>query len=182
MRAADFSKDWKRTREIARESEKGEYEPILANHDGEEYEVAKWSRYSSKYDLRNIDNYLKISTTQFGESLGEMLDHTMKTGIGKIVTFREEPRYVLDPGRRWRSHQAARFGISPTRYRDAIRRTRTVQRMMDAEGIERRKDVLTLQAQLEAAEAALEDIKFDYAAQEEEVRHLRREVARMGSE
>lgn len=182
MPPSTFTKDWKRTRDLARDTDRTEYVSILAEHEGEEFEIAKWSRFSSKHDGHKVELYLSVTTTRFGEALGDMLDHTAKTGIGKIVTFRDAPRYVLDPGRCWRSYQATLFGVTRTQYREAIRGSRVVQRLLDKEGTALRKEILTARSRVEAFEEAMRDLHIDYAAQEQEVHHLRLEVARAGAE
>ncbi|KQQ13231.1 hypothetical protein ASF53_13690 [Methylobacterium sp. Leaf123] len=182
MSPSTFTKDWKSTRALARDTDRTEYVSILAEHEGEEFEIAKWSRFSPKHDGHKVELYLPVTTTRFGESLGYMLDHTVKTGIGKIVTFRDAPRYVLDPGRQWRSYQAAIFGVTRTQYREAIRCSRVVQRLLDKEGTALRKEILSATSRVEAFEEAMSDMQIDYAAQEQEVRHLRLEVARIGAE
>ena len=102
-----FTRNWGATREL----EEGQYLPIHAIHAGKTFEIARWSRFSEEHDSDKLAVYLPVPTAEFGESLPEMLDHTVKTGIGKLVTFREAPRYLLDPGGRWRAYQAARFGV-----------------------------------------------------------------------
>jgi hypothetical protein len=182
MRAVRFARVWKETREKARLLADDRYLSIVEDLGGEEYEIARWARFVKEYDEHKVALYLPVPTAEFGESLAEMLDHTAKTGIGKIVTYRENPRYVLDPGGRWRSYQAARFGVSRQRYLEAIRGTRTVQRLLEKEQRQSHKEILPLQARAEAAEEALKDLGYDYAAQEEEVRHLRQELAFRGAE
>lgn len=182
MRSSTFTKDWKRTRTLARDTDRTEYVPIFALHDGDEFEIAKWSRFSPEHDAHKVELYLSVTTTQFGEAIGEMLDHTAKTGIGKIVRFRDTPRYVLDPGRHWRSYQAARFGVTRTRYGEAIRGSRVVQRLLEKEGTALRKECVTAKSRVDALQAAMRDLEIDYAVQEQEVRHLRLEIARVGAE
>ena len=182
MRATAFARNWQATRQVAKDLAADSYISIVSTYGGEDYEIARWSRYSNDHDAGKLALYLPMPTAIFGEALADMLDHTAKTGIGKLVTFRDAPRYVLDPGGRWRSYQAARLGVSRPRYTEAIRGSRTVQRILEKEGTRLRKDVMTLEARVEASEAALRDMAIDYAAQEDEVRYLRREAARLGQE
>lgn len=182
MKAATFARDWKLTRQKVTDLADDEYLSVCAEHDGVEYEVARWSRFTDKFDRAKKDLYLLVPTGVFGERLAEQLDHTAKTGIGKIVLFRDTPRYVLDPGGRWRSYQAACFGIPRSRYLEAIRGTRTVQRILDKQENQLRKESLPLKLRAEAAEEALADLEIDRGLLEEELNHLRREVARHGAE
>ena len=180
MQALMFSKSWKATRDVAHNLTSVRYEPIIASYDDTKYEIAKWSRFSRELDGRKLDRYLPVTTSDFGEMLADMLDHTAKTGIGKLVMFRNTPRYVLDPGRRWRRYQAARNGVSIDQYTSAMRQSRVIQRMLDASTEELRKAKLTLNMQLQAAEAQYDDLKYECGRMAEEVAHLRHEVARLG--
>lgn len=182
MKAATFAKDWKLTREEARALADDEYLSVLMEHEGSKYEVARWSRFVERYDREKVELYLPVPTGTFGERLADQLDHTARTGIGKIVLYRDVPRYVLDPGGRWRSHQAACFGVTPSRYLEAVRGVRTVQRMLDRQQKALRKHLITADARAEAAEEALEEMRIDFGVQEMEVRRLRADVRRVGAE
>jgi hypothetical protein len=182
LQAAAFAKDWRLTRQKVMNLADDEYLSIHAEHDGISYEVARWSRFTEEFDGEKKDLYLQVPTGLFGERLAEQLDHTAKTGIGKIVLFRDTPRYVLDPGGRWRSYQAACFGVARSRYLEAIRGTRTVQRILDKQQNQFRKESLPLKLRAQAAEEALADLEIDRGLLEEEVNHLRREVAHHGAE
>ncbi|WP_143217042.1 hypothetical protein [Acetobacter indonesiensis] len=182
MKAVAFTRDWKLARQKAMNLADDEYLSIYAQHSGVKYEVARWSHFTDDFDRVKIDFYLPVPTRVFGERLAEQLEHTSKTGIGKIVLFRDTPRYVLDPGGRWLSYQAACFGVPRSRYLEAIRATRTVQHILDKQEKQFRKESMPLKIRAEAAEEALADLEIDRGLLEGEVSHLRREVARNGAE
>jgi hypothetical protein len=111
-----------------------------------------------------------------------MLSHTISTGIGKVVTFRDAPRYVLAPGRDWRAFVAARFGISRSRYLDYVKWSRIGELLLEKNAEEANQKERSLQAQIEAFEETLRDMSIERAAIENELSELRRRLARFGDE
>jgi hypothetical protein len=159
-----------------------EYLPIIDTVDGERFAVAGWSRYSARYDADKHDLYLPISMKLFTESTSFVVNHTVHTGIGKIVTFRDQARYVLDPGKKWRSYLAARYGVSRKKYSLVMQSSRVVERFIERATAEETSKVRSLKADLAAAEELLDDMAVERGLIEQEVRALREELRRRPDE
>lgn len=182
MRLLEFTRDATAAKAAVRDLPADQYLPISDTIDGERFAVAGWSRYSADYDAAKLDSYLRVSTKLFGECTAFMLSHTINTGIGKIITYRDQPRYVLDPGRKWRSYLAARFGISRKQYSAAAQSSRLVERLIEQATAGETSKIRSITADLHAAEELLEDMAFERASIEQEVRSLRGQMRQRAAE
>jgi hypothetical protein len=88
------------------------------------------------------------------------------------------PVGVIQVGR----EQASRLGDQVAFFIDVRRRAFLPYTRKFFEGTALRKEILTARSRVEAFEEAMRDLHIDYAAQEQEVHHLRLEVARAGAE
>ena len=182
MRAFEFTTSWRETREDAHATPRDRYTQIYDYVDNERFQIARWSRFHPEFDREHADQFLKITAKDFGANLGWMLSHTVSTGIGKIVTFRDAPRYVLAPGRDWRAFVAARFGISRARYLDLVKWSRIGELLLEKNAEEANQKEWSFQAQIAAFEETLRDMNIERAAIENELSELRRRLARFGDE
>jgi hypothetical protein len=178
MRLIEFTRDAAAAKEAAKALGDDEYIAITDTVDGERFAVAGWSRYVSRHDEDKIDRYISVSTKLFGECTSFIVNHTVHTGIGKIITFRDQPRYVLDPGMKWRSYLAARFGISRKRYSGAAQSSRLVERFIEKAKAKETSKARSLHADLAAAEELLDDMAVERGLLEQEVRSLREQMRR----
>lgn len=179
MRAGAFVRRWKSAVEAIKRQPAGKYEPIEIHIDGESFEIGKFSRFEPDFgDEEKLDKYLVTSTKDFSRRTSFFAEHVFSTGIGLIITFRGIPKYIIDPGVRWRSSLATQFGISRTRYAEVARHSRLVERIV-ASGVEReRQKRLTAEQRLFATIEEFEQLKAELAMMDQEVRHLREEVRR----
>ncbi len=178
MRLIEFTRDAAAAKEAANELGDGEYLVINDTLNGERFAVAGWSRYVAAHDEDKLDRYISVSTKLFGECTSFVVNHTVHTGIGKIITFRDQPRYVLDPGTRWRSYLAARFGISRKQYSAAAQSSRLVERLIEKAKANETSKARSLHADLAAAEELLNDMVVERGLLEQEVRALREQMRR----
>ena len=182
MRLIEFTRDAAAARAVANDLGDGKYLAINDTLNGERFAVAGWSRYSPAFDEDKLDRYVHVSTKVFGECTSFVVNHTVHTGIGKIITFRDQPRYVLDPGTRWRSYLAARFDISRKRYSAAAQSSRLVERLIEKATANQTSKARSLKADLAAAEELLNDMMVERGLLEQEVRALREQLRRQPPE
>ena len=182
MRLIEFTRDAVAAKEAADEVGDDRYTPITETVNGERFSIAGWSRYSPTEDAHKLNQYLTVSAKLFGENTSFVANHTVCTGIGKIITFRDQPRYVLDPGARWRTYLAARFGISRKYYSDAARSSRLVELLIERAKARENLKVRSIQAELDAAEELLDDMTVERGLLEQEVRSLRERLRRQPAE
>jgi len=180
--AVEFTKSWHETKKDALSTPRDRYTSIHDFVHSERFQVARWSRFHEELDRERAEQLLKVTAKDFGANLGWMLSHTISTGIGKIVTFRDAPRYVLAPGRDWRAFVAARFGISRTRYLDHVKWSRVGEFLLQKNEEAANQKERSFQAQIEAFEETLKDMNIERAAIEGELSELRRRLARFGDE
>ena len=158
MKLIEFTRDASAAKAAITDLAADHYRPIVETWNAENFTVAGWSKYSSEFDEEKLDRYLSVSTKVFGECTAFIVNHTVNTGIGKIVTFRERPRYVIDPGKNWRSYLAARFGVSRKRYAAAAQSSRLVERLIESATENETSKIRSVTAKLRAAEESLEDL------------------------
>jgi hypothetical protein len=182
MRLIEFTRDAAAAKEAAKKLSDSEYLAINDTLNGERFAIAGWSRYVPAHDEEKLDRYISISTKLFGECTSFIVSHTVHTGIGKIITFRDQPRYVLDPGTKWRSYLAARFGISRKQYSSASQSSRLVERLIEKAKASETSKARSLHADLAAAEGLLDDMGLERGLLEQEVRALREQLRRLPAE
>lgn len=182
MKARDFTRDWAATRGIAENLASDRFRVIRERVGTVRYTIARWSAYDDDLDRENAEHYLRIPMRAFGEALGAMLGHTVWTGIGKLVTFRDRPRFLLEPYREWRSYVAARFGTSRHDYLDSVRWSRIGELLLEEAADQTERKVRSLERQISATEATLRDLEIDYGVIEKELSHLRQRVRRLPAE
>jgi hypothetical protein len=182
MLATEFTRSWPDTKEDARTTPRDRYTKVYDYVDNERFQIARWSRFHSEFDREHAEQFLKVPAKDFGANLGWMLSHTISTGIGKIVSFRDAPRYVLAPGRDCRAFVAARFGMSRSRYIDFVKWSRIGEILIEKNAEEANQKERSFQAQIEAFEETLRDMSIERAVIENELSELRRRLARFGDE
>jgi hypothetical protein len=180
--AVEFTKSWRVTKENALATPRDRYTSVHDFVESERFQIARWSRFHDELDRERAEQFLKVTAKDFGANLGWMLSHTISTGIGKIVTFRDAPRYVLAPGRDWRAFIAARFGISRTRYLEHVKWSRVGELLLEKNEEAANQKERSFQAQIAAFADTVRDIGIEHGALVNELSELRRRLARFGDE
>lgn len=173
-------RDFEAMRKHAKALPPDRYEPVERAVDGETFEEAKVSLFLNKIDKAKVSTYY-TAPIRFGEhNWGLMQTLPTVAGIGVILTYRGEPRYVVDPGARWRSSLAARLRIPRKDLERLIAATRLVARLMEA-GPSGSK-IMSLEQELQTLRVDLGVTQAEVAEKEEYIRYLERELARRGGE
>jgi hypothetical protein len=182
MHVTRFTTDFAAAKEKVKAIPADHYINITDSIGDKKYNVARWSQFSKKYDSENIDEYLKIPMKTFTTKLPLILNHTIFTGIGKIVTFRDDPRYVLEPGGNWRSYLADVFGVTRKAYSRAVQGSLLVSRLIEAEVAEALAEASAKVRKAEVAQAeverAMKEMEFEWGLVAQEISHLRSEARR----
>ncbi len=156
-----------------------EFIPIVAVHNGAEFEILRISRYSEGIDAEKP--YVCTSVRTFDDNTGFFTHRTGDTGMGRFITkgAAEKRTWALDPGEDILAYNAAKEGVSEKELIRLTRLTELGRRIVRrVRNTERKK-----QAFRDAEHAQrVRHIAEEAAIIAGERNHAQRELARCGAE
>ncbi|POZ61975.1 hypothetical protein C2I19_10810 [Chromobacterium alticapitis] len=172
---SDWLKGW---RNISDETSTDEYEPITDTlevlGEEEEFEVLRISKFHPKYDGNK--QYIETTIREFNDNKAKFSRLTMYLGIGRLITFKHKPVFVLEPGADAIKYVAHLEGVSMNNLVNAMRKGQLGRKVRSEDRLALKNSVAQQEAEMRALEERALELEREKAIVMEELAHSRKEV------
>lgn len=172
---SDWLKGW---RNISDESSTDEYESITDTlevlGEDEEFEVLRISKFHPKYDGNK--QYIETTIREFNDNKAKFSRLTMYLGIGRLITFKHKPVFVLEPGADAIKYVAHLERVSINNLVTAMRRGQLGRKVRSEDRLALKNSIAQQEAEMRALEERALELEREKATVMEELAHLRKKL------
>lgn len=173
----DFAADW---RGIIESTPADRYGHVIARTDGDEFKILTVSHFDP--DVDDEQKLIETASRDFDDSSAYFMHITRDVLVGRTITHRGKPRYVIEPGPDALDYMAAREGVSVKRLIRAARRGELGRRLAGIAIRDEKRRRVAAEATIAALDSRIHELEEEIGSLVQERNHLQRELARRGAE
>jgi hypothetical protein len=173
----DFTADW---RDVIESTPPDRYGHVVAAAGGADFKILTVSHFDN--DIDGDRALIETASRDFDDGSAYFTHITRDALIGRMITHRGRPRYVIEPGPDALDYMAAREGVSAKRLVRAAREGELGRRLSAMAMREEKRKRNAAETTIAALNGRIQELEDEIGMLVKERNHLQRELARCGAE